>query len=122
MPKQKLNKFLHDALKDLDTVNLKEEKSTERKVLPAAGKPSVSKKKIAKAVKETSKSKVAKPKKAPVKVKRVDEEDVIEMTSKTNLILVNPPPPVTELEKKEDSPGKTKVVIKDGIVIVQLDE
>jgi hypothetical protein len=113
------NKFLKEALKELDALVPKEEPAG-RKALPSAGKTSVPKKKIVKAVKEVSKKKTKKadkPKKAPFKIKRLDDDSISD-----NIIVMNPPPPVAEPEKKEDVIGKTKVVIKDGIVIVQLDE
>ncbi len=97
-------KLLKSALKELDSLGLKvepEDKPQVRKVLPSAGKTSVSKKKIAKAVKETTKTK-----KAPVKVKRIEEPVPAEPETKSK------PDPFTKKVQ-------TKTVLKDGMVIVE---
>lgn len=121
-----VNKFLKDALKELDALTpkaekKKEDKPAEPKVSPSADKSSkVTKKKVTKAKKVPVKNKVtkvAKPQREPLKIKRLDDE-----VTSNKIIMINPPPPVVQPAPKEDTPGKTKVVIKDGIVIVQLDE
>lgn len=102
-----VNKLLDNALKDLKSLNKQVPAETDKEVVPVA--PPKAKKATPK--KKAVKEKVLKPKKAPIKIKRVDDSEVVS----TETPKAPEPPPPDPFTKKV----LTKTTLKDGMIIVE---